>query len=176
MLTMGKKQGVEVRIKKRTLTVGGQIYLLHNLARVQSWKRVPDKGKIAYRVVRPALVALFALVGVNILLSLGGGQSAGMGSFNMLAGLVIVGVTAARYAAGVLRKPEYLLLLESTGYPIGVLSSTHKNTIDNLAAEIADAIENPPQTTRVIQLGDVVLGDQINQSGDSPIGKVVYGA
>jgi hypothetical protein len=179
----GKKQEVKVRLSRNTVSVGGQIYSLRNLARIQCWKRVPDKSKIGYRVMRPALIVLFVLVGINILLGLGLGLGLGAGgaapelrSFNILAVLITTGVTAARFVVAVLRRPEYLLLLETNGYPIGVLSSTDKTQIDDLVRAIADAIENPPQQTRTFQLTNVVLGDQINQSGDSPVGKVAYGA
>jgi Family of unknown function (DUF6232) len=174
---LGKKQTVEVRINKHTLNVAGQIYQLRNLARVQCWKLVPARGKITYRVLRPAVLLLLGLAAINILLGASrGGVSSGLQAFDVLAVLGIGAVTFIRYARSAFRRPEYVLLLETTGYPIGVLSSRREDVIQRLVDEIAAAIENPPQSPRVIHLGDVVLGDQINQSGDSPIGKVLFGA
>jgi hypothetical protein len=174
----GKKQSVEVRINRHTLSVAGQIYQLRNLARVQRWKLEPARAKITYRVLRPALVLLAALVLVNILLAMsnGGTVPPRLQGFNVFAVLAIGLVTFVRFAKDAFRRPEHLLLLETTGYPIGVLSSTRAEVIQNLVDEIADAIENPPQSPKVIHVGDVVLGDQINQSGDSPVGKVLFGA
>jgi hypothetical protein len=172
-----RKDDVEVRISRHTLSVGGQIYPLRNLARIQCWKRVPDKTKIAYRVLRPALVVLFALVGINILVSVADGVAPPwLRTLNVLAGLATAGITGLRFAIGVLRRPEYLMLLETTGYPIGVLSSPRRETIEDLVQKVAGAIESPPTSPIVTYLSNVVVGDQINQSGDSPIGKVVYGA
>jgi hypothetical protein len=171
----GKKQEVEVRINKNTLSVEGQIYQLRNLARVQCWKLTPRRAKIAYRLFRPAGGALALLVVLNFLLGAARGEmSAALRLFNVLAVLAIAGYTAYRFARDVLRRPEFVLLLETTGYPIGVLASADRAKIQNLVDEIADAIENPPESPRVFHIGDVVLGDQINQKGDNPIGKVLF--
>lgn len=174
----GKKQSVEVRINKHTLTVAGQVYQLRNLARVQRWKLVPARGKITYRVLRPALALLATLTLVNVLLAAanGGPVPRGLQGFDTFAVLAIGLVTFVRYAKDAFRRPEYVLLLETTGYPIGLLSSPRADVIQNLVDEIANAIENPPQSPKVLHVGDVVLGDQINQSGDSPVGKVLFGA
>jgi hypothetical protein len=173
----GKKQSVEVRIKRHTLSVAGQVYQLRNLARVQCWKLTPARAKITYRVLRPAAVLLVLLAALNVLVGAarGGGVSEGLQIFDLLAVVGIGAVTFLRFAKDAFRRPEYVLLLETTGYPIGVLSSRRPETIENLVNEIADAIENPPESPKVIHLGDVVLGDQINQSGDSPVGKVLFG-
>ena len=174
---LGKKQSIEVRINRRTLSVAGQVYQLRNLARVQCWKLTPARIKITYQVLRPALTLLVLLAVINVLAWAGGGEAAqGLPVFNLLAVLIIAAVTFLRFAKKAFRLPEYVLLLETTGYPIGVLASTQRETIENLVKEIADAIENPPQSPKVLHVGDVVLGDQINQSGDSPVGKVLFGA
>jgi hypothetical protein len=175
---LGKKQSVEVRINRHTLSVAGQIYQLRNLARVQCWKLIPDRAKISYRVLRPALGLLAVLLVINFLLGAGrsGGLPSGLQAFDTFAVLAIGVVTFLRYARSAFQRPMYVLLLETTGYPIGVLSSNRRDTIQHLVDEIADAIEHPPQSPRVIQVGDVILGDQINQSGDNPVGKVLFGA
>jgi hypothetical protein len=174
---LGKKRTVQVRINRHTISVAGQIYQLSNLARVQCWKITPARAKIAYRVLRPAFAMLAGLAIVNVLLVGVRGDTAGaLRTFNLVALFAITVATAGRYAHKALRRPEYALLLETTGYPIGLLSSPRQDVIENLVDEIADAIENPPQTPKVINVGDVVLGDQITVSGDNPVGKVLFGA
>jgi hypothetical protein len=174
---LGKKRNVEVRINRHTMSVAGQIYQLRNLARVQCWRLVPDRTKIMYRVVRPAAVVLGALAAVNVLLGMAKGQlPSGLAPIDVFAVVATVVVTFVRFAKDAFRRPEYVLLLETTGNPIGVLSSSRQDLIQNLVDEIAAAIENPPSSPRIINVSSVVLGDQINQSGDNPIGKVLFGA
>jgi hypothetical protein len=174
---LAKKRNVEVRINRHTLSVAGQIYQLRNLARVQCWKLVPARAKITYRVLRPAFVVLVAVAAINIVLGAGEGQlPSAMSGLDLIAVLAVAVVTFIRYAKDAFHKPEYVLLLETTGHPIGVLSSSREDIIQNLVNKIAEAIESPPQTPIVIPLNNVVLGDQINQSGDNPVGKVLFGA
>jgi len=171
----GKKQDVEVRINKHTLSIEGQIYQLRNLARVQCWKLTPRRARLTYRLLRPAGAALALLVVLNFLFGAARGEmSATLRLFNVVAVLAIASFTAYRFARDVLRRPEFVLLLETTGHPIGVLASADRSKIQNMVDEIADAIENPPESPRVFHIGDVILGDQIKVKGDNPIGKVLF--
>lgn len=173
----GKKQSVEVRINRHTMSVAGQIYQLRNLARVQCWELSPAYSRILHRSLRPTFPLLILLAVLNVLLS--NGAVVAQRSLAAIDVLIIGGIgliAAVRFLRSAWRRTQYVLILETTGNPIGVLSSVRRDVIQNLVDEIANAIENPPQTPRVFHIGDVILGDQINQPGDNAIGKVLFGA
>jgi len=175
-LLNGKKD-VKVKITKRTVSFDGQIYQLQNLARVQNWKLVPNRKKLAYRALRLILPWLIVLTAVNVLLAASGGNMpSGLRTFDLIALLVLALIGFGKFAKDGFRRPQWVLLLETSGYPIGVIASNDHDKIQDVVNEIAEAIENPPTSPRYLHVGDVVLGDQINQSGDSPVGKVLFGA
>jgi hypothetical protein len=61
--------------------------------------------------------------------------------------------------------PLYALLLETTGHPQTVLASPDHAELSRLSDIIVDAIENPPASERSLNIRNMILGDQITQTG-----------
>jgi hypothetical protein len=166
-----KRQDVDVRITKYTVSIGAQTYQLRHIARVQRWELRPAYGMLASRYLRRGVGMLVALVIANAFLVAAHTPVPLLQVVDVLAACAILAVTGVGFARAVTVRRRHVLLVETTGRPIGALSSDKRETIDNLVAEITDAMENPPDSPRVIHVGNVILGDQINQTGDNNTGK-----
>jgi hypothetical protein len=152
-----------VAINTRTLRIGGQVYQLRNLARVQI-VRAPepaDAGKGSKGL------AWLAGIGVLFLVSIVGfsvSQSAGIAPLSLFsgiaAGLVTYIATKKKYP------PRYALVLETTGNPVTALVSPDYQQLRNLSDIIVQAIEDPPESERVVHVQNVLFDNRVDQVGD----------
>jgi Family of unknown function (DUF6232) len=168
-MTMPPLGTAQIIINRRTLQIGHQTYQLQSLARVQTLEmQKPDwanKGNKALAWL--AALGFFVLVGVILAAAAGSGVLGTLGFFGaIVVGVVVYQVTKKPYT------PLYGLFLETAGSPMAALWSPDRAAMENLARDIVAAIENPPQTPQVINVGGVVLGDQVNQYGNRNVGKV----
>ncbi|EXG79076.1 hypothetical protein CryarDRAFT_0095 [Cryptosporangium arvum DSM 44712] len=159
---------VQVILNKRTLRIGHQTYQLQNLARVQT-VRLPkpldaEKGNSA--------LAVLTAVGVLVV----AGIISGAAQTEAICGLgVPLAIGLAIFVYLRTKKtwvPLYALVLETTGNPVTALVSPDSNEMEHLSGEIVEAIENPPEVERILQVNNVTLGDQYNQSGTQNIGRI----
>lgn len=147
----------EIRITRRLLRIGDQVYPLANIARVQTlW--VEWRPKIAtFR----EFVGLLLVIGVSVfaLPVLGFGSS--MSGLTLTA-MVIAGILVlSRLMA---RKRRFLLLIETAGAQTAVLADRAEPEIRRIEHAVVGAIENPPDQEWVLQVsGDIVMGDKIGR-------------
>jgi uncharacterized protein DUF6232 len=144
----------EIRIGRRTVRIGHQVYSLGNISDVRTVP-VGYAGKLTtYYPLREIVVLAAAALAVAV-------------AFDGAAVVVLVAAAAARivYLAGVLahrrlvRRDWYMLVIVAagTGYP--VLSGTDPNELDVFAGLIMRAITEPPDTERVLRSrSDMVVG------------------
>lgn len=172
-------QDVEVRINKHTLSIAGQVYNLRTVARVQSVEINPKRVGPIFRILRRMGAALVLLVFLNaVLLGLGtgGSRAAAVSALNTLGSGLILLAGSVAVVRVIMRRPRYLMLLETAGRAVGVLHSEQRDAIEKLVDAVADALENPPDTTRVLHVGDVVLGDKVGRDKYTSLDDLTTGA
>jgi hypothetical protein len=169
------KQDVTVEVRRHTMSIAGQIYQLRNIARVQNLTLTPDRTHILGKLFGRGVVAVVALVIFNAIVGQGMGLSSGSLTVLNAIAVIVLGGFAIKYLVAASRKPWYILLMETTGSPFGVLYSKQSSQIDKLVSLIWDAMENPPTSPRLMHIGDVVMGDKLKMIGDRNIGKLVDG-
>jgi len=168
-----KKQDVNVRITKQTVSIGEQTYQLRHIARVQRWEVPPDYSALLSRHLGRGFAMLVILVIANAFLVVAGHLPIPLLQVgDVLAAGTIVVATVVGFIRAIRAHTRYVLLVETLN-PVGALRSDDRKTIDDLVEQIADAMENPPDNPKLITVYNVVTGDQINQSGHNNVGKEV---
>jgi hypothetical protein len=174
----------EIRISRRTVRIGHEVYPLANISRVQTLKLVWG-GKYAtfYPLRQMAVVVL--LVGAVVVAALMVLPELGLdadfdieeAARQFAMGVFALGAIRMAYLLFVLfyrlliRRTRYALIIETAGTQYTALTGTDNQEIHRIKGEIVDAIENPPEKDRIIQVhgdlvaGDKVTGDQYKQSG-----------
>lgn len=159
---MLRKPVDKIRISKRLIRLGDQIYPLANISRIQTHKVVP---RLTYTRITVELAAILTALALM--------NAAGSAS-GLIRGLVTIAVVGtlmirAAYVLSVLihrvgTRQRYALLLEAAGAQYTALSGVDQQEIDRIREEIANAIEDPPIGERVLHVaGDVVFGDKIGR-------------
>lgn len=141
-----------LRITGRTITLGNQIYQISNIARVGKYSVKPK-----YFFTLKSLVVLFFLGGVF----LSQRELFFVGIIMLL--LVATGCWERRR-----KKVKYALALESNGLTSGLFSSTNEQMVNRVIRAITEAMNSQNGNANYsfnIREGDVIAGDQINQSG-----------
>jgi hypothetical protein len=159
----------QIAINTRTLRIGHQTYQLANLARVQTLllPKPPEAGKGNKGLAWLGAIAVFLIIGVFAAGAAGSGGLSGLGLLLAVgAGVGIYLATKKPY------QPMYALVLETTGAPVTALVSPDVQELERISGIIVAAIENPPRSEQLIQIRNVVLGDQYNQSGTMNFGRI----
>ncbi len=146
-----------ITISRRLLEVGGQVYPLANISRIQNlrveWSRKVTTGR---------QIGVFGLA--LALVYFGLPELIGSQEATSLVVLLIIGALAVIVYRTVSRQKRHVLVIETSGGQSTALASKRREEIDRLQYEITEAIENPPSQERVIQLsGDVVMGDKVGR-------------
>jgi hypothetical protein len=168
---MAKEKLGEIRINRRTLRIGHQVYPLANISRVQTL-RESWRGRRAtwYPIWQIAVVGLLAS-GVSYGSELVPGLNRTMERAVQYWVLVLAGILVI-YFVGVLlyrlllRRARSVLVIETAGTQYAALSGTDHQEVLRIEGLIVDAIEDPPNSEQTYQIyGDIVAGDKIDQSG-----------
>jgi Family of unknown function (DUF6232) len=146
-----------IRITHRLLELGGQIYPLANIARIQNlrieWSRKVTTGRE---------IAVFALVLFIVTFALPGLM--GVRNTTPWTVVLVLGALIVLVYRAVSKQRRQVLVIETSGGQSTALASKTREEIDRLQYEIAAAIENPPTTERLIHLsGDIVMGDKVGR-------------
>jgi len=165
-----KYESIDVRISRRTLWVGTDVYPLPNVARVQAREEILDRGRLTWlfakRVAKP-LVAGAAVVAV-----LWCGAPADPGRVLGAVGLVLFGLLlwhTSWFVRELTRARLYFLVVETAGTPRTAVVSTDRALIFDLADKVVEAIDNPA-VDYSIRIDNIVLGDQKIEAGVIEIG------
>ena len=155
---------VSITINPRTVHIGSQVYALNNLARVQTVRIHKKRSKrLGCAIVLAGFYLFFAVAGIAQM------RAATVVPLALL--VFCVGVVTYALFVNYSRR-KFGLILESTGVPYTAVESPDKGELIRVQAEIVRAIEDPPEVARTINVGNAVLGDQVNQSGSHNTGKV----
>jgi hypothetical protein len=163
---MAKEKVDEIRISKRTVRIGHQVYPLANISRVQTLRLVWG-GKLAtFYPLREIIVLLFLLLVAGGIA--GAANAAGVRQFATGAA-ILVGVRMTYLLCVLLyrlliRRPNYALVLETAGTQYTALQGTDDHEIHRIEGEIVNAIEDPPLHERILHVsGDLVIGDKVGR-------------
>jgi hypothetical protein len=173
---MAKKQVGEIRISKRVVQLGSQVYPLANISRVQTVRLVwggrratfyPLKRLIVVAIVVAAIVGAAGVIAPNLDLDTDVDVEDVARQVATIA--AVIGGAWAAYLLVLFgyrllfRRQWYALIIEASGTQYTALSGTDPIEIHRLKGEIVGAIEDPPSVERVVHVtGDVVFGDKVS--------------
>lgn len=174
---MAKEHIGEIRISRRTVRIGHEVYPLANISRVQTLKLVWS-GK--YATLHPLgqmaavvlLVGAVAVAALMVLPELGldadfdieeAARQFALGVF-VLGGIRMTYLLFVLFYRLLIRRTRYALIIETAGTQYTALTGTDNHEIHRIKGEIVGAIEDPPSSDRIIQVhGDLVAGDKVGR-------------
>jgi hypothetical protein len=159
-----------ITIYPRHVRIGGQVYPLAHISRMQTFWFEWGKKLLTPREAAGCLIAIAAAL--VILPALGAGEAAL--TFFSITALVVICVAIFRFLG---RKSRFVLSIETSGAQSTALLATTEPEILRIAEELVSAIENPPSQAETIYLqnihvrdGDVVYGDKIDRDKNQQFG------
>lgn len=177
---MSKSEVIDVQISRQVLWVGAEAYPLRNIARAQAIKLVPNReaawGRYLTAVICWVLLGVAAVVAMKQAPRLSTVQgsnalhAAAVGA--LVLALVLFVISTIRLIRVLSTRTYYALVIETAGTPHKTLVSTDGNLIRELVRQIMKAIDDP-QTEYRQTVTNYHYGDQIYQSGDFNVGKVL---
>jgi len=157
---------IRLEVRPRSFSIGMQTYPLGQIARISVVEvRKTWKGRMfivcILAVAGPAVALAGSVYLDDELVAIGEVLTVGLG-FVAVLGLVGVLMRVAYR--------DYMLMLETAGTHLGVLSSRSQQAIMELRNDIVEYIDRPPSAVVVKQLDNRVFnivkgGKQINQTG-----------
>jgi hypothetical protein len=154
---------IDVRISRRTLWIGSQIYPLQNVARIRSFEEVRDRGGLTWAFAKGAARTLGAALALLIVVTYVASTPTGPQLVVVGGAVVLLGWQTYQFVVDMSRANLHILVIESASAAYTAIGSPNRATIADLADKIAEAIENP--TLDYAVKIDVVQGDQFNQVG-----------
>ncbi|MFF5183013.1 DUF6232 family protein [Streptomyces sp. NPDC000345] len=169
--------GLELRVSKRLLWVGGACYPLQNVARVYTLTIHPRRKEAVLRFLRILLITgavaltLTVLSGITMVADRDTGS--GLMTFVWLgsAGVVVYALIEMLQVLGA--QSHHVLAVETSGPSQAVVTSRDPHHLNQLVARIAHAIENPETEFQVrvesitISPKNYYFGDNVNMYGGS---------
>lgn len=156
----------QINVRPRMMRVGHQFYPLAQISRVQNI-RFDVKNPFSGAHVLLALIAAALFVGGVVAAASTSRASGSSGAVGILSVLALVGLVAVLVHGSTAKTRYYAVMIETSGSQSTQLASTVEYEITTLTHAVVGAIENPPTSERVIQLGDNVF---VNNSPGTQIG------
>ncbi|MER7185876.1 DUF6232 family protein [Streptomyces hyaluromycini] len=168
-------RGVDLRVGKRLLWVGGAAYPLENIARVHTYMLMPKR----WEATRLFLKRLGIILSVAFALTILGGIT-GIASRDTASTLIVwvwLGSTAALLLCTVewlqvlSATSLYVLAVETSGPPMAVVTSADPRQLDQLVGSLVHAIEHPETEFHVtvdrlmVNPKNYYFGDNVNMYG-----------
>lgn len=154
----------EIRINKRTVRIGHEVYSLANISRMQTVRLGYTKKQSLFKPVKDMIGALFFVVVASVILTASGVDKAQqIKEWIYLLGALYVVYLLILLIYRLFRRPIYVLLIETAGTQFTLLGSYDQGTVRMIENEVVDAIENPPVEEKILHVGDVILGDKIGR-------------
>ncbi|WP_089105825.1 DUF6232 family protein [Streptomyces hyaluromycini] len=168
-------RGIDLRVGKRLLWVGGAAYPLENIARVHTYMLMPKR----WEATRLFLKRLGIILSVAFALTILGGIT-GIASQDTASTLIVwvwLGSTAALLLCTVewlqvlSATPLYVLAVETSGPPMAVVTSADPRQLDQLVGSLVHAIEHPETEFHVtvdrlmVNPKNYYFGDNVNMYG-----------
>ncbi|WP_406443284.1 DUF6232 family protein [Streptomyces sp. NBC_01613] len=170
-------RGIDLRVGKRLLWVGGAAYPLENVTRVYTFMLTPMRKEATVLFLKRVGIILSVACALTIL---GGITSiASESTAGTIVMFVWLGSAAALIFSGVewlsvLSAPtQYVLAVETSGPSIAMVTSDDPRRLDQLVGSIVHAIENPETEFHVtvdrlmVNPRHYYFGDNVNMYGGS---------
>jgi hypothetical protein len=164
-----------ISINRRTIRIGHQVYPLSHISRVQTVEVIPAGKRATFHpfgeMVGLTLFIFTAMAAIRRVLPELELASSGKDFVRRLVTIaVLIAVIRIVYLLCVvlyrllIRRPRYVLMLETAGSQLAALSGPDPVEIERIEDEIVGAIEDPPINERIVNVrGDVVLGDKVGR-------------
>ncbi|GAA2438485.1 hypothetical protein GCM10010433_44160 [Streptomyces pulveraceus] len=175
MPPLPRDAGIDLRVSKRLLWVGGAAYPLQNIARVYTLTIHPRRKEAIVRFCKSVAITLAVAIALTIL-----GAVTAMGSEDVGGGIVtfVWYVTVAGLVYFLVElisvlsaQSHYVLAVETSGPSTAVVTSANREHLNQLVGYIAHAIENPEAEFQVkvesitISPRNYYFGDNVNMYG-----------
>lgn len=168
---MAQTGTAEIRINKRTVRIGHEVYPLANISRLQTVQLHYGKKKSTFQPVKEmAAVLVFAIAAAVAVTMSGIPQAEQIMRWIVIVTALCVAYLLIVFVHRMLRRPIYSLAIETAGTQFTLLSSHDLGTVRMIEREVVNAIENPPNYEKVFQVGDIILGDKIGRDKISQSG------
>jgi hypothetical protein len=170
----GKAQELvgKIVVSKRIVRIENQYYPLAGISRVQT-RQLIYKGRHATFYPLRMIFKMWSIFGLAVATFAVMPPSTVGSDINPAVRELLLAVSIPVFARlafllGLLiyrlwfRKPRYALVIETAGAQYAALSGFDLKEIQRITDEIVSAIEEPPQTERIVHTsGDIVFGDKI---------------
>lgn len=169
--------GLELRVDKRLLWVGGACYPLANVARVYTLTIHPRRKEAVLRFLRTFLITgavaltLTVLSGITMVADRDTGS--GLMTFVWLGSVAVVVYALIEMLQVLSAQSHYVMAVETSGPSQAVVTSRDPHHLNQLVAQIAHAIENP-ETEFQVRVESITVspkhyyfGDNVNMYGGS---------
>lgn len=174
---MAKEKVGEIRISKRIVRIGHQVYPLANISRVQTLRLV-WRGRLATFYPLQEITVLLVVVGVivgaaevvlpeldlnvDFTVEKAAQQFATVAA--ILAGVRMAYLLLVLFYRLLLRQQYYALVIETAGTQYTALHGTDLDEIHRIEGVIVNAIEDPPSHEQTVKIrGDLVTGDKVGR-------------
>lgn len=171
-----KSQVLDVGVSRRILWIGAAAYPLHNIARAQTIRIVPNRARAISRYVAQVLVVLVLGAGAIVAIDNAEIPEADPEQLRQLASYVVLGLIAMsslKLLMTLLTRTYYAMVIETAGSPQTALVSTDRAEVTSLVRKTMDAIDNPAAEFHQQVQNITNIGEQYNLSGKSNVGKKV---
>lgn len=154
---MTQRRVGEIQINSRILRIGDQVYPVPNISRIQVIQRIWRGKQTTYYPLRELTIHL-VIIGVIVAQLLDVALFVWVMAALALRAAYLLGLVLYR---AYIRQTIQFLMIETAGKQVAALYGKDREEICRVRDEIVQVIDNPPETTRVIELhGDVVFGDK----------------
>ncbi|MFB6556007.1 DUF6232 family protein [Streptomyces sp. NPDC056405] len=170
--------GVELRVGKRLLWVGGAAYPVRNITRVYTFLLTPRRGEATLLFFKRLGIILAVAIALTILggiTGLGGDRAAAEGfiTFVWIGAVVALVYCAAVLGSVLTAASHWVLAVETSGASTALVTSTDTQHLNQLVGHVVNAIENPEAEFQVtvetlaINPRNYHFGDNVNMYGGS---------
>lgn len=154
---------VDVRISRRTLWIGDQVYPLPNVTRIRSFEEVRDRGRLTWAFAKDAARTIVAGLALLSLAVCAAPTQTWLPPVVGAGAVVVLAWQTYEFVKDVSRASFFVLVIETASAAYTAVASPNRATIAELTDKIAEAIENPA-VDYAVKI-DVVQGDQFNIGG-----------
>ncbi|GGT69789.1 MULTISPECIES: DUF6232 family protein [Streptomyces] len=165
--------GVDVRVSKRLLWVGGACYPLRNIARVYTFTLQPRRKDAVVRCLKRFAFTLLTAIGLSLIAAMSRFDSDGEGYLDLIWFFTVAFLV---YAVGdmisvLVAKSHFVLAVETSGPSTALVTAQNPAHLHELVRSLADAIENPEREftvhvqTLAINPSNYYFGDNVNMYG-----------
>ncbi|MBT2440704.1 hypothetical protein J7E93_11410 [Streptomyces sp. ISL-36] len=166
--------GIDVRVSKRLLWVGGACYPLQNIARVYTFMLHPRRKDAVVRCLKRIAFTVLTAIGLSLIAAISrfdSGDGEGVLDFVWVCAVGFLLYAVGDMISVLIAKSHFVLACETSGPSIALVTSRNPGQLHELVRSIAHAIENPEAEFQVrvetltISPSNYYFGDNVNMYG-----------